>query len=163
MPAGEAMLDAVQKTFFGPMRVSTMLDSNGSNTTAVAAVVKIMEALGGAVGGKRIVVTAGTGPVGTRAAGLPPSAAPRCTSPRVDVTTLNEHVERSSNASAEGARRLPDHASGAAARLDGARYPNCGPRACSGAAARGRIDPVSRWPSISTPPHPRASRHRADQ
>ena len=95
------MLEAVRKTFFGPMRVSMMLDSNGSNTTAVAAVVKIMEALGGAVSGKRIVVTAGTGPVGTRAAGLLAKPAPRCTSPRVDVTTLNEHVERSSNASAD--------------------------------------------------------------
>jgi methylenetetrahydrofolate/methylenetetrahydromethanopterin dehydrogenase (NADP+) len=67
---GEALLDAAQKAFFGPMRVSVMLDSNGSNTTAVAAVAKIRHALGGAVHGQRVVVTAGTGPVGTRAAGL---------------------------------------------------------------------------------------------
>ena len=33
--------DAVRKAFFGPMRVSVMLDSNGSNTTAVAAVAKL--------------------------------------------------------------------------------------------------------------------------
>src|ERR671926_183338 len=46
-----------------------MLDSNGSNTTAVAAVVKIEETLGD-VRGKRAVVIAGTGPVGLRAAGL---------------------------------------------------------------------------------------------
>ena len=39
MAAGERLLAAVQKAFFGPMRVSVMLDSNGSNTTAVAAVV----------------------------------------------------------------------------------------------------------------------------
>jgi methylenetetrahydrofolate/methylenetetrahydromethanopterin dehydrogenase (NADP+) len=70
MSAGEKLLVAANKAFFGPMRVSTMLDSNGSNTTAVAAVVKITQALGGSVKGRRIVVTAGTGPVGTRAAGL---------------------------------------------------------------------------------------------
>jgi NAD(P)-dependent dehydrogenase (short-subunit alcohol dehydrogenase family) len=46
-----------------------MLDSNGSNTTAVAAVAKLMQAAGD-VRGRRAVVTAGTGPVGLRAAGL---------------------------------------------------------------------------------------------
>lgn len=70
MAVGDALLDAVRKTFFGPMRVSVMLDSNGSNTTAVAAVIKIMQAVGGPIRGHRAVVTAGTGPVGTRAAGL---------------------------------------------------------------------------------------------
>jgi hypothetical protein len=47
-----------------------MLDSNGSNTTAVAAVAKVVQAAGGDVKGARAVVTAGTGPVGMRAAGL---------------------------------------------------------------------------------------------
>jgi len=70
MSAGEKLLAAVTKAFFANFRVSTMLDSNGSNTTAVAAVVKITKALGGSVKGRKIVVTAGTGPVGTRAAGL---------------------------------------------------------------------------------------------
>jgi hypothetical protein len=60
----------VRKAFFGPMRVSVMLDSNGSNTTAVAAVAKVVQAAGGDVTGARAVVTAGTGPVGMRAAGL---------------------------------------------------------------------------------------------
>ena len=69
MAAGERLLAAVQKTFFGPMRVSVMLDSNGSNTTAVAAVAKLQRAVGD-VKGRRVVVTAGTGPVGVRAAGL---------------------------------------------------------------------------------------------
>ena len=46
-----------------------MLDSNGSNTTAVAAVVKIEETLGD-LRGKKVVILAGTGPVGQRAAGL---------------------------------------------------------------------------------------------
>jgi hypothetical protein len=69
MSAGEQLLAAVQKSFFGPLRVSVMLDSNGSNTTAVAAVAKIAQTVGD-VHGRRAVVTAGTGPVGTRAAGL---------------------------------------------------------------------------------------------
>src|SRR5450432_1153264 len=41
MSAGEKLLAAATKAFFANFRVSTMLDSNGSNTTAVAAVVKI--------------------------------------------------------------------------------------------------------------------------
>ena len=69
MAAGERILAAVNKTVFGPMRVSVLLDSNGSNTTAVAAVAKLQQAAGD-VTGKRTVVTAGTGPVGIRAAGL---------------------------------------------------------------------------------------------
>ena len=69
MSAGERLLEAVQKVFFGPMRVSVMLDSNGSNTTAAAAVAKLQQAAG-SLTGLRAVVTAGTGPVGARAAGL---------------------------------------------------------------------------------------------
>ena len=45
-----------------------MLDSNGCNTTAATAVAKIVKALD--VQDKRVVVGAGTGPVGMRAAGL---------------------------------------------------------------------------------------------
>ncbi len=69
MGAGERLLAAVTNTFFGPLRVSVMLDSNGSNTTAVAAVAKLGQAARG-FEGRRAVVAAGTGPVGTRAAGL---------------------------------------------------------------------------------------------
>jgi methylenetetrahydrofolate/methylenetetrahydromethanopterin dehydrogenase (NADP+) len=70
MAAGERLLKAVTEAFFGPMRVSVMLDSNGSNTTASAAVARLIQAAGGDVKGSRAVVTAGTGPVGLRAAGL---------------------------------------------------------------------------------------------
>jgi hypothetical protein len=69
MAAGESLLDAVRAAFFGPLRVSVMLDSNGSNTTAVAAVAKLQQAAG-TLQGRRAVITAGTGPVGLRAAGL---------------------------------------------------------------------------------------------
>jgi hypothetical protein len=67
--AGERMLAAAKKSFFGPMRVSVMLDSNGSNTTAVAAAARIQQAAG-TVSGRRVVIVAGSGPVGMRAAGL---------------------------------------------------------------------------------------------
>ena len=62
--AGEKLLAKIKETFFGPMQVSVMIDSNGSNTTAAAAVkcaashldLKATEAL----------VLGGTGPVGHR-------------------------------------------------------------------------------------------------
>ena len=44
MAKGEALFDAVQKHFFGPFRVSIMLDSNGSNTTAAAGVALLAKA-----------------------------------------------------------------------------------------------------------------------
>src|SRR3989442_2666447 len=69
MAAGEALLAAARKAFFGPFTVSLMLDSNGSTATAVAAVAKLLQAAG-EVRGQRAVVVAGTGPVGLRAAGL---------------------------------------------------------------------------------------------
>lgn len=66
----ERTMAAALATFFGPFRVSVLLDPNGSNTTAAAAAVKVVQALGGDVAGRRVVVLAGTGPVGTRVAGL---------------------------------------------------------------------------------------------
>ena len=66
MEAGEALLAAVRKRFFGDFRVSVMLDSNGSNTTAAACVAKLMTS--GSITDKRAVILAGTGPVGQRAA-----------------------------------------------------------------------------------------------
>jgi threonine dehydrogenase-like Zn-dependent dehydrogenase len=69
MSAGEQLLAMAQDAMFEPLRVSIMLDSNGSNTTAVAAVVKIEETLGD-LHGRKVVILAGTGPVGQRAAGL---------------------------------------------------------------------------------------------
>jgi Saccharopine dehydrogenase and related proteins len=66
MVAGEQLFQAVQKVFFADFRVSAMLDSNGSNTTAAAGVAKLMSS--GKVAGKKAVILAGTGPVGRRAA-----------------------------------------------------------------------------------------------
>ena len=66
MVAGEKLFKAVQKNFFADFRVSVMLDSNGSNTTAAAGVAKLLSS--GEIKGKKAVVLAGTGPVGRRAA-----------------------------------------------------------------------------------------------
>jgi hypothetical protein len=66
MAAGEAVLKAVRKKFFAGFRVSAMLDSNGSNTTAAAAVAWLAHCT--PLAGKRAVVLAGSGPVGQRAA-----------------------------------------------------------------------------------------------
>ncbi|WNB74198.1 NADP-dependent methylenetetrahydromethanopterin/methylenetetrahydrofolate dehydrogenase [Methylomonas koyamae] len=68
MAAGQKLLAAVQKHFFPGFQVSVMLDSNGSNTTAAAAVAKL--AGSAPLAGKKAVVLAGTGPVGQRAAAM---------------------------------------------------------------------------------------------
>lgn len=69
MAAGEHLFAMAVDAMFAPFNVSVMLDSNGSNTTAVAAVVKIEQTLGD-LKGKKVAVLGGTGPVGQRAAGL---------------------------------------------------------------------------------------------
>lgn len=66
LEAGQNLFKAIRKQFFADFRVSVMLDSNGSNTTAAAGVAKL--AGSGAITGKKAVVLAGTGPVGQRAA-----------------------------------------------------------------------------------------------
>ena len=65
MAEGEALLTAITNHFFDDFRVSVMLDSNGSNTTAAAAVAYARKHV--EIDGKRAVILAGTGPVGQRA------------------------------------------------------------------------------------------------
>jgi len=65
--AGEKILEEVQATYFGPFRVSVMLDSDGCNTTAATAVAMI--ANGRDLNGRRAVIL-GVGPVGLRSATL---------------------------------------------------------------------------------------------
>lgn len=66
LEAGQNLFKAIREQFFADFRVSIMLDSNGSNTTAAAGVAKL--AASGCIVGKKAVVLAGTGPVGQRAA-----------------------------------------------------------------------------------------------
>jgi len=70
LDAASLLLKAARAAFFGPFRVSILFDPNGANTTAAAAVVKLVKAAGGDVRERDALVLAGTGPVGARAAGL---------------------------------------------------------------------------------------------
>jgi hypothetical protein len=63
--AAESVLRAVCETFFGPVRNSVMLDPNGSNTTAAAAVLAAGKHV--SLRGATATVLGGTGPVGRRA------------------------------------------------------------------------------------------------
>lgn len=64
---GEAVFEAAGKVFFKPFKPSIMLDSDGSNTTAAAAVARVR----GAVGLKgSLAAVIGVGPVGLRTAEL---------------------------------------------------------------------------------------------
>jgi len=65
--AGEKVLEQVEATFFGPFRVSAMLDSDGCNTTAATAIAMI--ARDRDLKGSRAVIL-GVGPVGQRSATL---------------------------------------------------------------------------------------------
>jgi methylenetetrahydrofolate/methylenetetrahydromethanopterin dehydrogenase (NADP+) len=89
MAKGEALLGAVKKKFFGPFRVSVMLDPNGSNTTAAAGVALLAKAT--KLKGKKAVVLAGTGPVGMRAAAL-------LAEEGADVTLTSRSKARAENA-----------------------------------------------------------------
>jgi methylenetetrahydrofolate/methylenetetrahydromethanopterin dehydrogenase (NADP+) len=65
--AGEEVFAEVQKAFFGPFKVSVMLDSNGCNTTAATTIARIAKDY--ELQGKRAVVL-GLGSVGLRSAVL---------------------------------------------------------------------------------------------
>jgi threonine dehydrogenase-like Zn-dependent dehydrogenase len=65
--AGEEIFAEVQKAFFGPFKVSVMLDSNGCNTTAATTIARIAKSH--ELKGKRAVVI-GLGSVGLRSAVL---------------------------------------------------------------------------------------------
>jgi methylenetetrahydrofolate/methylenetetrahydromethanopterin dehydrogenase (NADP+) len=64
---GEKLLDEVEATYFGPFRLSTMLDSDGCNTTAATAIALIAKDRD--LPGRRAVIL-GVGPVGLRSATL---------------------------------------------------------------------------------------------
>jgi methylenetetrahydrofolate/methylenetetrahydromethanopterin dehydrogenase (NADP+) len=65
--AGEQVFAEVQKAFFGPFRVSVMLDSNGCNSTAATTIARIAKSR--TLAGSRAIVL-GLGAVGLRSAVL---------------------------------------------------------------------------------------------
>jgi hypothetical protein len=97
--AGEALLKQVEKTFFGPMRVSAMMDSNGCNTTAAAAVL----AAGNHLDFSEIstLILAGTGPVGQRVAQI-------LTSLGATVRIGSRSIDRADQACAAVREKVPD-------------------------------------------------------
>jgi hypothetical protein len=96
--AGEALLKKVVGCFFGPLRVSVLLDANGANTTAAAAV--LAAAKHATLAGATAVVLAGTGPVGQRAALL-------LASEGANVRLASRSLERSQAACAAIAQAVP--------------------------------------------------------
>jgi hypothetical protein len=64
---GEQVFDEIQKAFFGPFKVSAMLDSNGCNTTAATAVAMLAKQLD--LKGRKVAIV-GAGAVGLRAGTL---------------------------------------------------------------------------------------------
>ena len=62
--AGEQLVKKVTDSFFGPMRISVMMDANGANTTAAAAVLAVTRHID--LSQADCLVLAATGPVGQR-------------------------------------------------------------------------------------------------
>ena len=96
---GEQLLDKVRASFFGPMRVSIMMDSNGSNTTAAAAVLAAKKHVD--LSGRLALVLGGTGPVGQRAAQLLAREAVR-------VRLASRSMERANAAAAAIRKSVPN-------------------------------------------------------
>jgi hypothetical protein len=65
--AGEEVLEQVKESFFGPFRLSVMLDSNGCNTTACTTIARLATEID--LDGRRAVIV-GAGAVGLRSAKL---------------------------------------------------------------------------------------------
>ncbi|MGI9472491.1 MAG: NAD(P)-dependent methylenetetrahydromethanopterin dehydrogenase [Rubripirellula sp.] len=93
----ERLLDACRDAFFGPVRVSLMLDANGCNTTASAAVVAAGRHVD--LQNAKAVVLGGTGPVGRRVAQL-------LASDGADVTLTSRSLARAKSAAEEIAAKV---------------------------------------------------------
>ena len=97
--AGEALLAEATKCFFGPMRVSLMLDSNGANTTAAAAVLAAARHV--PLAGAKALVLAATGPVGRRVVRL-------LAREGAIVRAASRDMERALQACHEVSQHMPD-------------------------------------------------------
>lgn len=95
----ERLMAACRDAFFGPIRVSLMLDANGCNTTAAAAVVAAGRHVD--LPGSKAVVLGGTGPVGRRVALL-------LASDGADVSLTSRSLDRAEHACREIAGKVSD-------------------------------------------------------
>ncbi len=114
--AAEAILEAVRKTFFGPLRMSVLMDAGGCNTTAAAAALVAARHL--PLHETTALVLGGTGPVGQRVAWLLAAAGAtvRIGSRQADRAAVVCHrlAERSDGA------RISAHATGNESQLQAA-------------------------------------------
>lgn len=97
--AAERLLSACKDSFFGSIRVSLMLDANGCNTTASAAVVTAGRHC--ELADSKAVILGGTGPVGRRVAQL-------LASNGTQVAITSRSLERAQSACNEVLQKVPD-------------------------------------------------------
>ena len=97
VPQAETLFAKASECFFGPMRVSVMLDPNGANTTAAAAVLAAAKHVD--LKGSTALVLAATGPVGSRIARL--LAGEGCT-----VRAASRSIERAQGVCDETTERV---------------------------------------------------------
>lgn len=95
----ESLFAATQEAFFGPVRVSVMMDANGCNTTSAAAVVAASRHA--PLEGTKAVVLGGTGPVGRRVSQL-------LASDGAKVTLTSRSIERATSVCEKVASRVDD-------------------------------------------------------
>ena len=156
--AGEEVLDEVKKAFFGPFRVSAMLDSNGCNTTAATAVAKLAKEI--ELKGRVVIV--GAGAVGLRAAALLAARAARSPSPASRADRFGDAYRRARGLGVAEERGFSDRRAGerrarwrscSTARRScsppGPPASSCCPRSCGRARTRSRCWPTSTPPSRS--------------
>jgi len=97
--AGEKLLAKTTECFFGPMRVSVMLDSNGANTTAAAAVLTAKKHVD--LRNKPVTVLAATGSVGRRVVRL-------LAREQALVTIVSRQLDRANQVHDEVLKLVPD-------------------------------------------------------
>lgn len=97
--AADAVFEQVRRTFFGPLRCSIMLDPNGANTTAAAAVLAARKHL--PLAGARVAVLAATGPVGQRVVRL-------LAREQADVVAVSRSFDRAKEVARRVAQRVPE-------------------------------------------------------
>ncbi|MCA9033655.1 MAG: bifunctional NADP-dependent methylenetetrahydromethanopterin dehydrogenase/methylenetetrahydrofolate dehydrogenase [Planctomycetaceae bacterium] len=95
----ERLMKKVQSIFFGPMRVSVMMDSNGCNTTAAAAIASAKKHI--PLADASAVVLGATGPVGLRVAEL-------LAMEKAHVTIVSRTMDRAQAACNAILQRLPN-------------------------------------------------------
>jgi hypothetical protein len=97
--AGEALLEEVTSCFFGPLSVSVLLDANGANTTAAAAVLAAAQHVD--LTAADVLVLGATGPVGQRMVRL-------LAREGAQVRVGSRDVRRAADVCAAVGQKLPD-------------------------------------------------------